>query len=205
MGFVIVLVFSAHLLLSLILVAWAVSHARKRGKSAKKWGWGTALVMYLIPFWDWLPTVATHQYYCATEAGFWGYKTVDEWKAENPGVMETLPKPSLTGSPTESEQFDGGRGRKYIYHLNDRFDWVIIRRDISRFVPVILVEQEVKDVRKDEVLARYVDFATGNSVRKTLGPPGPLKFWLSSQHCSGGELNQDALRKFRDNYYGGEK
>jgi hypothetical protein len=49
-----------------------------------------ALVMYHLVFWDWVPTVVAHQYYCATEAGFWVYKTVDEWKAENPGVMETL-------------------------------------------------------------------------------------------------------------------
>ncbi len=49
-----------------------------------------ALVMYSIVFWDWLPTVAVHQYYCAKESGFWVYKTLDQWKAENPGVMESL-------------------------------------------------------------------------------------------------------------------
>jgi hypothetical protein len=35
-------------------------------------------------------TVAVHQYYCAKDAGFWVYKTLGQWKAENPGVMETL-------------------------------------------------------------------------------------------------------------------
>ena len=90
MGFVIVVVGAAYLLISIGVVVGTVSYARKHGRSVKRWGWGAALVMWLIPFWDWLPTVAAHQYYCATESGFWVYKTLDQWKKENPGVAETL-------------------------------------------------------------------------------------------------------------------
>src|ERR1035437_1593300 len=79
-----------YLLISIAVVRWAIRYAWKNGKSAKRWGWGVALVMYLIPFWDWLPTVATHQFYCAKDAGFSIYKTPEQWKAENPGVIETL-------------------------------------------------------------------------------------------------------------------
>ncbi len=87
MGFVVLMVMGVYLLISLGVVMWAIRHAKKNGKSAKRWGWGAALVMYLIPFWDWIPTVAVHQYYCAKDSGFWVYKTLDQWKAENPGVM----------------------------------------------------------------------------------------------------------------------
>src|ERR1017187_2359067 len=79
-----------YLLISIAVVRWAIRYARDNGRSAKRWGWGAALVMYLIPFWDWIPTVATHQFYCAKDAGFWIYKTPEQWKTENPGVMEIL-------------------------------------------------------------------------------------------------------------------
>jgi len=90
MGIVIIGVMGLYLLISIGVVAWAINYAKKNGKSAKRWGWGAALVMYMIPFWDWIPTVATHQFYCAKDSGFWVYKTFDQWKAENPGVIGTL-------------------------------------------------------------------------------------------------------------------
>jgi hypothetical protein len=39
------------------VVSWAIRYARKNGKSAKRWGWGAAIVMYSIVFWDWIPTI----------------------------------------------------------------------------------------------------------------------------------------------------
>lgn len=89
-GLAVLLVMLAYLLFSILVVRRSVRYAIDRGKSAKRWGWGAAIVIFLIPFWDWLPTVAIHQYFCATEAGFWTYKTPEQWKRENPGVMETL-------------------------------------------------------------------------------------------------------------------
>lgn len=83
MGLVIILALGLYLAIAIGVIAWAVSHAKKNGKSAARWGWGAALGMYLLVFWDWLPTVAAHKYYCSTEAGFWVYKTPEQWKAEN--------------------------------------------------------------------------------------------------------------------------
>ena len=198
MGFVIFVAMGVYLLISIGVVAWAASHAKKNGKSAKHWGWGAVLVMYLIPFWDWIPTVATQQFYCAKDSGFWVYKTLDQWKAENPGVMEILV--ANKGAPSRYERFDGGHRETSTYLLNDRFNWIVIQQDISFLLPIIRVEQQVRDVKDGEVLARYVDFGSGNSVKNTVGPPGPLKFWLHSGHCSGGGNNQDALRNFRDSF-----
>ena len=195
--------FSVYLLISIGVVRWAVGYARKNGKSPKLWGWSAGIVMYSIVFWDWIPTVALHQYYCAKDSGFWVYKTLDQWKAENPGVMETLPARSSKGSPTKYESFDDGHGKRNIYLLNDRFNWIVSQQDTSVLLPIIRTEQAVKDVRKNEVLARYVDFGTGNSVKNFVGMP--LKFWLHSGNCNGGESNKDALRSFRDNFYGSKK
>jgi len=202
-GLAYLVAFGVYLLISIVMVRGAIDYARKNDKSAKKWGFGAAFVMYSIVFWDWLPTVAVHQYYCAKESGFWVYKTLDQWKAENPGGMERLPAPNPKGSPTKYEPFDDGHGKRNIYLLNDRFNWIVSQQDTSALLPIVRIEQVVKDVQKDEVLARYVDFGAGNSVKNFDGMP--LKFWLHNGNCSDGGRNQDALRNFRDNFYGSTK
>ncbi len=123
MGLVIIGALALYLLLSIVVVVAAVKFAKNNGKSSKRWGWGVALVMYLIPFWDWIPTVAVHQYYCKTESGFWIYKTLDQWKKENPGVAETLV--ANKGAPTKRL----GDMTNYIdtYNLNQQFDWVVTK------------------------------------------------------------------------------
>ena len=203
MGLVILGALGLYLLISVGVVVWAARYARKNGKSAKRWGFGAALVMYLIPFWDWIPTVAMHQYYCATEAGFWVYKTPEQWKKENPGVMETLV--ANKGAPSRDEQFDDGHKRTTTYLLNERFNWVVTQQDISNVLPIIRTEQLVTESKRNEVLARYIVFATGNSVKTTIGPPGPMKFWLHTSGCQNVGQNQDSLRDYRNQFRGREK
>lgn len=203
MGFVVLVALGLYLLISIGVVKGAVVYARKSGKSAIRWGFGAALLMYLIPFWDWIPTVAMHRYYCATEAGFWIYKTPEQWKQENPGVMETLV--ANKGAPSRDEQFDDGHKRTTTYLLNERFNWVVTQQDISNVLPIIRTEQLVTESKRNEVLARYADFARGNSVKNTIGPPGPMKFWLHTSSCQYGGQNQDSLRDYRDQFRGREK
>ena len=83
-------VFIVYLLLSVAVILFAVKRAKASERRPWLWGGIAALVMYNVVFWDWIPTVLVHKYYCETEAGFWVYKTVDEWRAENPGVMERV-------------------------------------------------------------------------------------------------------------------
>jgi hypothetical protein len=203
MGLIFLLVAGLYLLVSIGVVRGAIAYARQQGKSAKRWGWGAAFVMYLIPFWDWIPTVVMHRYYCATDAGFWIYKTPEQWITENPGVMETLVVNK--GAPSRYEPFDDGHGKTDTYLLNDRFNWIVTQQDFSSVLPIIRSEQQVKDTKTNEVLARYVDFGTGNSVKNTVGPPGPLRFWLSDGHCTDGERNQGRMYSFEHNIRGAEK
>jgi hypothetical protein len=181
MGFVIFMVMGVYLLISLGVVTWAVRHAKKSGLSVRKWGWGAALVMYLIPFWDWIPTVAVHQYYCATESGFWVYKTLDQWKAENPGVMETLVANKGAPSTTDGDMVN----YTDTYFLNQRINKVVNKTGpflINRWRWV----QEVVDGKNSEVLARYVNFSTGNG---NIGGEPELRFWLHSDGCASGRAH----------------
>lgn len=177
MGLVILGGLAVYALISIATVFVAIKYAKKNGKSATRWGWGVALIMYLIPFWDWLPTVAVHQYYCATEAGFWVYKTAEQWKRENPGVMETLIS-------------NRGRVRQSVGDVNNYSDTSFINQ---RFVfrakhsgPLFLNrwrrEQEIVDSKTEIALARYIDFSTSQE-RRQAGWSG-WKFWLDSRQCS---------------------
>ena len=123
MGLVVFAVMGLYLLISLGVVKGAIAYAREKGKSARRWGWGAALVMWLIPFWDWIPTMVMHQYYCATEAGFWVYKTPEQWKLENPGVMEGLRRHGRSPSKTEGND----ENNTVTFFLNARFNWVVKR------------------------------------------------------------------------------
>lgn len=204
MGLVVFAVIGLYLLISSGVVAWAIRYARRKDRSPFIWGCGAALVMYLIPFWDWIPTVVAHRYYCEKEAGYWVYKTPEQWRAENLGVMETLV--ANQGAPSRHEPFNDGHGETTTFLLNDRFHWVVTQQDFSSWLSIIRKEQQVKDAKTHEVLARYVDFGAGNSVKNTVGPPGPMKFWLRSSNCFDGERNASLMRQFKnENFKGTEK
>jgi len=189
MGLVIFGMMALYLLISIAVVTWAVRHAKKSGKTPWHWGAGAALVMYLIPCWDWIPTVAVHQYYCSTEAGFWVYKTVDQWKAENPGVMETLTTPRVW----QHDYSDGGD----VVHINQRFDLVYEKER-----PISTVGRDARkliDVKTGELLGYYVDFASRDVVLDR------LRFWMNVQHCSGGRNNAISFGDYYIQFKGVEK
>ena len=184
------IIFGAALLyfvISFAIVRVAIGYAKKSGKSVKKWGWGAALVMYLIPFWDWIPTVATHQFYCAKDSGFWVYKTLDQWKAENPGVMETLIEPNDSPEGASPNWPTENWAGKKIASINQRFG-MVYKSHLSTpeegelFLHVWRWQNELIDKKTGEVLARRVDFSTGNGF---IGGEPELKFWLHSDHCFG--------------------
>jgi len=195
MGLVIIGALAVYLLISIAVVIGAVRFARNNGKSTKRWGWSAALVMYLIPFWDWMPTVAVHQYYCAKEAGFWIYKTLDQWKKENPGVAETL----VANKGAPSRRVGDASNYTDKYNLNQRFDWVITKTGplpLNRWK----WEKIIVDTKSNDVLARYVDFSTGGGFMA--GPPRLFRFWLQNDHCSNGQENMYSMDALVGNFSG---
>jgi hypothetical protein len=192
MGLVVFAAIGLYLLFSIGVVALAISHAKKHGKSATRWGTGAALGMYLLVFWDHIPTVFVHKYYCEKEAGFWIYKTLDQWKAENPGVAETL----VANKGARSNR--NGDMQNYIdtHFLNQRFNWVVKKSgplQLNRW----RWEKVVVDIKTNEVLARYVDFSTGSGFIG--GPPRLFKFWLQNDHCARGLSDMYSMDKLVGN------
>ena len=87
------------------------------------------------------------------------------------------------------------------YFLNQRFNWVVKKTGqlpVNRWRR----EQEVIDTKTNEVLARYIDFSTGNG--NIGGEPEP-RLWLHVEHCIGGNRNQGMMYTFEHNFRGAEK
>ena len=180
MGLVVFAVMGLYLVVSIGVVKGAIAYAREKGKNAKRWGWGAALVMYLIPFWDWIPTVAMHQYYCATEAGFWVYKTPEQWKKENPGIAQTLRSSDSAARTT----LPNGVTRLV---LNERFVYEVSDQRLP-LVATYKTEYRFMDTNTGEVIARRLSVGSGFGTL-ALGAADwrKFKFWLSLKSCVPGQ------------------
>lgn len=152
-----VVVFGAVTVYAIAIVAamwfayrWAAKRAYSR---TKRWlaAMGGFLLVYLPVFWDQVPTLIAHEYYCEKEAGFWIYKTVDQWKAENPGVAETLDRSLAT------KLYDPSRSNRF--WSTQRF-YVDISRS-PEFHAIGRTEQVFIDAVTREPLARGINFWRG--------------------------------------------
>lgn len=170
MGLVIIGVLALYLLIAIAVVIGAAKFARNNGKSTKLWGWSAALVMYLIPFWDWIPTVAMHQYYCAKDSGFWIYKTLDQWKKENPGVAETLVAQRLLEATPYGE----------LQVLDERFSIQTYRNKPIPLITTKITERRLVDRKTGVILAKGVDVSSGVG---NIATGGGIKFWLNQKPC----------------------
>src|SRR5690606_12988284 len=110
------------------------------------------LIMYLIPFWDLIPTLVMHKYYCSAQAGFWVYKTPEEWAEENPGILETL---TAYEKPINANLSIG-----LVSQRNDQFGRLF---DITEIGELSIKKQRtlVVDVKSGKILAENIDFSRG--------------------------------------------
>ncbi|MCU7937653.1 MAG: hypothetical protein KZQ99_22860 [Candidatus Thiodiazotropha sp. (ex Dulcina madagascariensis)] len=173
-GLVYLLVMGGHLLLSIWVVKLAVKQAGKHSKPGWYYGVPAGIVMFSLLYWDLIPTHAVHRYHCLVDGGFTVNKTLEEWKRENPGVVETL----VPGGSLEST-VDGNRER---YQLNQRFAWDIYTSHHA--FGVRERDEHIVDIENGEVLARYIDFDT-DIRRLSLEPRNfrDLRLWLAVASC----------------------
>lgn len=169
-----------YLAIAITVTVGVVYLARSAGvPRSSRWLAGAlvATVFYLIPFWDWIPTVVAHRYYCGKDASFVVNKTIDQWKKENAEVLPSLrhdPRALFT-QVGEYEQFP----------LNERL--ASQQKTTTVFLTVKREDGRVIDLKTAEVLARYSDFRAGYAPL-AVGGEGAWKFWLKRDGC-GEELH----------------
>jgi hypothetical protein len=186
LGLVVLLFVAAYLLVSALVTWLAVRWARKHDRRPWLWGGLAAFAMYNLVFWDWIPTVVMHRYYCATEAGFWIYKTPAQWAKENPGVLETLepwPRERIYGGGKVEFEINGGTVRQY----NDRFgSWSKWTSDLNGLL-IRRIDNGVVDVRDHNFFIYATDFVAGPG-----GAGVVWKSWLIRSSCNDERARRDA-------------
>ncbi len=189
------------ILVTLFVMGVAAKLAKEKGKNPVKWAGLSFVALFVLVAWDYYPTKWAHQYYCEKEAGFWVYKTLEQWKAENPGVVGTLVANKKALSVRDGDMVN----HTDTYSLNQRFNWVVAWHDaiFLSLLPIRRIEQTVIDTKTNEVLARYVDFAVGygNPLVVNLDGLRGLKLWFGKEHCADGAMNGGKLAVFMETAY----
>ncbi len=175
-----ILFFLALYLLISIGMIWLVTRwAGKRGRSKWRWGLFAAFVMYNLVFWDLIPTYVVYKYYAHTKAGFWVYKTPEQWKEENPGVAETLTWKDMPDDYKGSGKFAGYEG----YKLNERILWLGkgVRNSSNSLIPVGISEDLIIDSMTGKILVKKANVWSGGDGQEF------TRFWTSLGRTAPGD------------------
>lgn len=183
-GLMIIAAFAIYLAISYGVVRFTIRWARRTGRGVKRWTVFAVLVMYLLVFWDHIPTLVLYKYYCHTKAGFWVYKTPEQWKAENPGVAETLLRKKNT-------QIYDSAGNFQSYKKNERFD-TISQVETIPFFPLMISVNLIIDINTNDQLAKIVYVSSGYTGSMEL-----YKFWTKIDPCV---IGAHDFRKILFNY-----
>jgi hypothetical protein len=155
-------------------IARRIAKAFNAPPAVMKWAGVAGFLAVTLPiFWDWIPTVVAHNYYCKKDAGVFVYKTVEQWKTANPGVAE-----GLIYDDRKSVSEIGKDGQRYV--LNQRIamastsstlDWGIVES-----------KQSLVDRLDDKLLSEHKDYSTGDYANMVNGS-GSWKLWMKNQSC----------------------
>jgi hypothetical protein len=207
LGLVVLFVIGVYLAVSALVVLLAARWAKKRGRRGWVWGGLAALAMYNLVFWDLIPTLTMHKYYCATEAGFWVYKTPEQWVREHHSELEGITqanqlwateylatwKREHPGSSTKwvEEGLRSNRQSRSSYKINDgyvvvmdeRFQTETTSKRPFSLLSTTMGNETVSDRITGEILAKQVYVTSGYGSFGVGNDWRSMKFWLSLPPC----------------------
>jgi hypothetical protein len=174
-GLIYLVAFAVYLLVAFLIVRATVRWAKRTGRSPTTWGWGSALAIYLLVFWDHLPTLIAHEVLCRTVPDVKIYKTFEQWKAEHPG--EARPVAIAPGGG-----FQKDREGRYVSMANSRFG---IRTVSTRIGPLStsITREQIIDLPTEEVLVERVMTGSGYGSLGASSSWQAMKIWLNLDGC----------------------
>lgn len=187
----------------LIMIA-VVSSAWKRGrKTSRKRAFGYAvlgfLAVYLPLFWDHLPTLVMHQYYCAKDAGVTIYKTPEQWIKVHESELDKLRLDDMKERITATYTSDGWTRRMLnrevsfdTRNYDVKFGWIYISGGEARYY----------DVNRNMILASRKSYSSGRGHFES----DDLRLWMNFGGCKlNNESNDTAFYAISDKYLLGVK
>lgn len=186
-----IIFFVVYGLISIFVINKSYGFTKTRYNKGWIGGWLAALLMYNLVFWDWIPVYVMHKYYCSTEAGFWVYKSPEQWVKENP---EMVGEKWRAESKKRSETIDEYTRR---YWSSDRIFMEVTQTRILNGA-IGRGEDVLIDKATGDVLARAIEFYRGSPGALSLGANSlsDYKIWLSLGHRNCGPIS--AIQGFMD-------
>jgi hypothetical protein len=174
----------------LIFVVWLVARlARQRGRRGWLYGMTVFLAVLGLLFWDWLPMEISYRNKCENEAGLTVYKTLEEWKIENPRVWETLtPTPYWRGLLFSKKNETNSWVR---YQRNERF--AEDTQKIQHWFTIVETRKSIVDLQTGATIIAYIDFSTNYRFFMFDLKLRNFRFWMEKTGCRWA----DAFDKFQ--------
>jgi hypothetical protein len=125
----------------------------------KRWIVGPMLILFGVGFWDLMPMEIMYGYYCYNKAETVTHKTVDQWKSENPNVLEHLIPKNLNLSNQKNWQsftHDGIEYRGYL--INERFCYRYNKE--KHLFGIIETHASIVDTQTQEPIVSMSEFDT---------------------------------------------
>jgi heme/copper-type cytochrome/quinol oxidase subunit 2 len=177
-GLIAIIVIGVLLLLGWMIFRWVYKFQRRKDKSsavASTWGFVAVVVLSLPITWDAIPTWIAFKYYANKEAGLTVFKTLDQWKTENPGMADTLEPYGKYYNDPRSKVIELS-DNKSRWMLNARFAYD--KKVTYAQSGIRLVSQEITDIKTAKAMIKWVSVGSGNSGGLVSGGDRWWKFWL---------------------------
>jgi hypothetical protein len=190
LGLLVMVAFAFYLTALIAVTVGAGYLARSRYSWPKSFAYLASFLAFCLMtvpiFWDWLPSSTAYHSYCNTEAGVTQYKTLAQWRAENPGAYENL----RIFTDEDREERKALEEKLYIERDGDKV--MVLTMTTPRFgtysyrtkLPWMITKQttEFIDQENGEVLAKKVQFKAGPGNVLEMGG-NSYKIWLNQPYC----------------------
>ena len=188
--------FTVYLLISVWVINFAYRFAKRRYQRGWLGGLLAVFVMYNLVFWDWIPVLLMHKYYCETEAGFWVYKTPEEWVKEHP---EVIGQDWSDQAQWKTETIDPS----YEHKISRSWRSPSIYREIDQQLYVAHAigrkEEKIVDAETDQILSKAIEFYRGSRGFGGSGTLADLKIWLGAgKRICGSDRDIGYLHEFHN-------
>jgi len=162
------------LVATLTTLAWRA--AKRRGVAGWKWGLPTLIVLYLLVFWDHVPTLLLHEYECRTRGGIEIFMSPED--LANKSASFTTPGWRIS-SKEASELRDGPAvDQREARIASVKHVWTV-----SNLVPVIGISVSLLDRSDEAMLARFTYFLAGHRITQDQLTQATWKLWLHRGSC----------------------
>ena len=183
-GLMILGALAVYLLVSVFVTSKVANWAKANNKKPWLWGGLAAFVMYNLVFWDWIPTLIMHKHYCDTQAGFWAYKTPEQWMKENPKMRALEYKEKNSDDFLMERTSDGGNKTSFSTRTTSNIKYTETLNPIFFVIKNRRLEETLFDKKQKSALVKRITFMAGRSS----GAPkdwSNYRFWVNFTECDG--------------------